>query len=143
MTSATCHVEETGRLCAVVLIGCLPIAPRNLGRTPIDNYRFLHCSVDHVTNRVLKDGYSHGDNMTINKCASDCQEFMYFGLEYGRECFCANEYTVQEQRPLEECFMECSGDTSQLCGAGDRLAVYTSIPLTHDPEPEPEPEAVV
>lgn len=94
----------------------------------VGDYRFLHCGADSVGDRVLKGGYSHGDDMTIEKCAADCAGYSYFGLEFGKECFCGNEYSGVH-KPLEDCYLKCSGDGTQLCGGNDRIAVYDSTPL--------------
>lgn len=105
----------------------------------VGGYRFLHCGVDSVSDRVLKGGFSHGDAMTIDQCAEDCAGYTYFGLEFGRECFCGNEYT-DAAVATEDCYMRCSGDSSQLCGGKDRIAVYDSSPLQPEPQtPTPTP----
>jgi hypothetical protein len=89
----------------------------------VGGFSYLHCAADHVGDRVLQGGYIHGDDITPGKCAEHCADFDYFGLEFGRECFCGNDYAGVEQ-PADECFKRCSGDASQLCGGPDRLSVY-------------------
>ena len=64
--------------------------------------------------------------MTVEKCAAACSSFTSFGLEYGRECYCGNvRNDGSVSAPESECSFECPGDSSQKCGAGNRLDVYT------------------
>lgn len=68
-----------------------------------------------------------GDDMTLEKCAETCSGFKYFGAEYGRECYCGNEFGAgSEEADAADCGMACAGDAKEFCGAGDRLSVYTS-----------------
>ena len=49
----------------------------------------------------------------------------------GKECYCANKITVSsspstgQPAPAGDCWMPCSGDSSQTCGAGNRISIYT------------------
>ncbi|WP_254558566.1 WSC domain-containing protein, partial [Salmonella enterica] len=65
---------------------------RGQNSVTVGNFNFLQCSADAPNNRVLNGAYTHGDDITINKCADFCSGFTYFGLEYGRECFCGNQF---------------------------------------------------
>lgn len=89
----------------------------------VGDFLYLHCGADNVGDRALQGGYIHGDDITPEKCAEACADFAYFGLEFGRECYCGNEYEGVEQDE-GECFKRCSGDASQLCGGPDSLSVY-------------------
>lgn len=101
----------------------------------VGDYRYIHCGADSPTDRVLKGAYTSAADMTIEKCAASCSEYTYFGLEYGRECFCGNSYTGVE-KPKADCHYRCSGDGSQICGGSNRISVYDSTPL---PPPNPGP----
>jgi hypothetical protein len=102
-----------------------PTTPTNLDA--FGDYSFLYCGSDSPGSRTLADGpYSHGNDMTVGKCVASCAGggYKYAGLEFGQECFCGNRFTGVE-KPLADCSMKCAGDALHLCGAGDRLALYS------------------
>ncbi|KAK4194459.1 WSC domain-containing protein [Triangularia verruculosa] len=96
----------------------VPRAPATLS-TP-----YLGCFVDEVP-RVLPDNLLGASDMTAEKCAAHCSNYSYFGLEYGRECWCGNS-RPKNPAPATECSFPCSGNDSQLCGAGGRINVWGS-----------------
>jgi hypothetical protein len=53
--------------------------------SPLADYEYIGCIDDTVT-RILYESHSAYDGMTLGSCASDCEDYQYFGLEYGREC---------------------------------------------------------
>jgi hypothetical protein len=53
--------------------------------SPLANYEYIGCINDTVT-RILYQHHTAYDGMTLGSCASDCEDYKYFGLEYGREC---------------------------------------------------------
>ncbi len=64
--------------------------------------------------------------MTAVKCAANCEGYKYFGTQWSRECYCGNVAPPLEAA-ASECNMACSGDASQICGAGMRLSVYGPV----------------
>jgi hypothetical protein len=84
------------------------------------------CYHEPSAGRALKDKALFNDAMTVAICAEGCADYKYFGVEYGRECYCGN--TLNEGSVLtvkqEDCSFACPGDKSQLCGAGQRLSLY-------------------
>ncbi|TQN68162.1 WSC domain-containing protein [Colletotrichum shisoi] len=74
------------------------------------------------------------DDMTLDKCAAFCSKgayndgaFNYFGVEYGRECFCGWDVKAAQASTSEsECSSPCAGSAIGLCGAGSRLSVYSN-----------------
>jgi hypothetical protein len=64
--------------------------------------------------------------MTLEMCGEFCAGFTYFGVEYGRECYCGN--SLREGSALAEnqkdCSFLCPGDKTTYCGAGMRLQLY-------------------
>ncbi|KAF5021880.1 hypothetical protein F66182_6071 [Fusarium sp. NRRL 66182] len=67
-------------------------------------------------------------SMTPQRCIATCVEngFTVAGLEYAEECFCGNALNNAASRTAEsQCNMPCAGDTSQMCGAGNRLSLYS------------------
>ncbi|CAN0522950.1 unnamed protein product, partial [Scytosiphon promiscuus] len=54
------------------------------------------------------------------KCYWHCRALsaMYYGVEFGKECYCGNQDSTYDDHPLEEtsCKMPCSGDKHKYCG---------------------------
>jgi len=49
------------------------------------------------------------------------------GLEYGAQCFCGNALTGYATQTVDSgCGMTCPGNSSQICGDGNRLSVYSN-----------------
>ncbi|KAL0941489.1 uncharacterized protein CTRU02_204252 [Colletotrichum truncatum] len=73
--------------------------------------------------------------MTVEKCAAFCSAFALFGVEYGRECFCGNARDPSSQAAdPSDCNFRCSGDSRSLCGASNRLNIYSNLsPTTQGP----------
>ncbi|KAH8667438.1 WSC domain-containing protein, partial [Tricladium varicosporioides] len=93
--------------------------PASTSYSPVGCYT----EADHGRALSLKDFYD--DQMTVGKCATACKGYDYFGVEYGRECFCGNSFNSGSVPTADsECNFKCPGDNSQLCGAGRRLNVY-------------------
>jgi len=90
----------------------------------VGEFRYASCWTDDVNDRSLTAVDWRTDDMTIEKCADKCEEYSYFGLEFGRECYCGDELGG-EAAPEKECGNLCVGDTSQWCGGPDKLNLYT------------------
>lgn len=99
--------------------------PTTPSAIPLD---FQGCYTDPAGSRVLLPAELKDDAMTIEKCAAFCNPYKFFGLEYGRECYCGN---VQDAKSVSasatDCNMPCSGDSTQTCGAGQRLSLYKTV----------------
>ncbi|PVI04908.1 heme peroxidase [Periconia macrospinosa] len=97
-------------------------APRN---PPIPGYTYKGCYIDSVGARTLGDKVYFDAQLTVEKCAAQCQDFTFFGTEYGGECYCGNELKGDLGKGVEaECQFLCGGDKAEFCGAGNRLSVY-------------------
>jgi hypothetical protein len=53
--------------------------------SPLADYEYIGC-IDDIATRILDEHHTAYDGMTLGSCASDCEDYQYFGLEYGREC---------------------------------------------------------
>ncbi len=84
----------------------------------------LGCFTDGTTRALSAD--SKGDDaLTVETCAAFCSSYQYFGVEYGRECYCGNDRDVSSvAAPDADCSFPCAGDATETCGAGLRLDVY-------------------
>ncbi|KAF9881256.1 wsc domain containing protein [Colletotrichum karsti] len=104
-----------------------PAPTATLAHTPtIGQYSLVGCQTEATNNgRALQAAQSASDDMTLEKCATFCSGYTYFGTEYGRECYCGN--TIQDTSkpaPITECTMKCAGNPYQYCGDGNRLELY-------------------
>ena len=60
-----------------------PGVPATIGK-----FNSLSCYTEATNGRALSDFTQADDSMTLLKCANLCPQFKYFGVEYGRECYC-------------------------------------------------------
>jgi len=90
----------------------------------VGNYSAKGCFTDSQSTRSLSDGVLRRDDMSIERCATFCEDFSFFGLEYGSQCFCGNSLSGKEVSE-NQCGMLCTGNESQRCGSADRLTVYS------------------
>ena len=74
--------------------------------------------------RDLLGLFSYGGRGSIGSCRSFCKDYFYFGLQFGGECFCGNEFGSHGRAPVEECNMTCSRNMDQMCGGILRNSVY-------------------
>ncbi|VBB71455.1 Putative protein of unknown function [Podospora comata] len=95
----------------------------------IGQFTYRSCWTDDVGNRSLADLEHRTDDMTVAKCADICQEYTYFGVEYGRECYCGDK--LVGQAALEkECSVLCVGGGYNWCGGPLRLNLYAKEAIT-------------
>ncbi|KAM3483607.1 hypothetical protein MY8738_003028 [Beauveria namnaoensis] len=88
-------------------------------------WKLQGCWTEATNARALSDSTYADDDMTLESCAAFCKLSTYFGVEYGRECYCGtklNEGSVKAEQ--EDCSFTCPGDDSEYCGAGNRLELY-------------------
>ncbi|KAL2760534.1 hypothetical protein ACRALDRAFT_2095766 [Sodiomyces alcalophilus JCM 7366] len=91
----------------------------------VSDYAHVGCQTEGVGVRALQGPVLVDDDMTLDMCADFCSNYVYFGTEYGRECYCGNSlHSSSEPAPLEECGMTCAGNPFQYCGAGNRIELY-------------------
>lgn len=94
----------------------------------IDNYNYAGCYTEGSNGRALGASSNTSENMTVENCAAFCKGFKYFGIEYASECYCDDLVRAGSVKAGEtECSMTCSGNDGEICGAGNRLTLYTLI----------------
>jgi len=95
-------------------------------------YSYQGCYTDSGAARSLTVLSESTSGMTIENCLSFCNSregydnLAYVGVEYASECYC--DWVLQDtavQVDDSECNMPCSGNSSQPCGAGDRLTLLS------------------
>ncbi|KAF8261472.1 hypothetical protein EI94DRAFT_797758 [Lactarius quietus] len=70
------------------------------------------------------------NNNSVENCIDACQQSAYgiAGVEFGQECYCGigidrGGMTISSS----ECMLACSGDSSEVCGGPNRLAIYYTV----------------
>ncbi|KAK7958461.1 wsc domain-containing protein [Apiospora saccharicola] len=103
-----------------------PAQPKTIG-----NYTFAGCYSEAANGRALTGSSQAVDTLTLESCAAFCNGFTYFGAEYGRECYCGNSLNAGSTMTgisQTDCSMTCAANSTELCGAGGRLSMYTYNP---------------
>ncbi|KAI1820790.1 WSC domain-containing protein [Xylaria intraflava] len=110
----------------------------------IGSYNWYGCQTEATSTRALNAFTYANDSMTLESCGSFCstEGTVYFGTEYGRECYCGNEFeSGSVSAPASDCSQPCAGNSSEYCGNGNRLSVYilngttTTPPVSRSPAP--------
>lgn len=112
-----------------VLVNSTSIGVGNNNNNNTTQTFFQGCFQDSSTDRTLAAyTFTSSTNMTVENCISGCRAKGYAvsGVEYGTECYCGN--SVPDTSLLTttaSCeIMMCSGNTTEFCADGSRLAVY-------------------
>jgi WSC domain len=82
------------------------------------------CYTEGTGIRALTGKAYFNDSMTVEACATACEGYTWFGVEYGRECYCGN--TINRGSVIADdsnCSFNCPGDSTEKCGAGNFLDV--------------------
>ncbi|OTA02666.1 hypothetical protein A9Z42_0030630 [Trichoderma parareesei] len=104
-------------------------------RPAVDGYVLVSCWTEGDGVRALAGNAYANDSMTLETCRDFCSNYVYWGTEYGRECYCGNTLAKSSgEAPLDECNMVCAGDASEYCGAGNRIELYSTT-VTQPPTP--------
>ncbi|KAK6343669.1 hypothetical protein TWF730_011259 [Orbilia blumenaviensis] len=97
------------------------------------------CYTDSVESRGL-DHTTTDAAMTIQKCLQFAAGFKYAAVQYHNECFWGNELKSSSvPAASEDCNAPCAGDSSQMCGGGNRLSLYINGAYQGPQEPQ-EPD---
>ena len=86
------------------------------------------CWVDNAYGRILPVQNPDNSTLTVESCVAMCQASNYnvTGIEYGKQCFCGNAlYNGAVKASADnQCNMPCAGNSTENCGAGNRMNVY-------------------
>ncbi|KAJ7641183.1 WSC domain-containing protein [Roridomyces roridus] len=94
--------------------------------------QLLHMPSDNPGARTLTGGSytdTTGPGMTVESCVNFCdtESFIFAGVEYSSECHCGDFIEINGvPAPLTDCNMACTGNSAEMCGAGNRLNVFWS-----------------
>ncbi|KAG8750673.1 hypothetical protein FRC14_000318 [Serendipita sp. 396] len=104
------------------------------------------CYTDDVGERTFQAKRIESDQMTAAYCQAFCDHlgYQYAGTEWGRECFCDNDfYNTGAPAPGGDCNMMCTGDSTESCGGPVRLSVYKNSGTVGDSDSPVSTEAIV
>ncbi|KAJ7720041.1 hypothetical protein B0H16DRAFT_1793954 [Mycena metata] len=105
-------------------------------------WTYVGCFVDNAHGRIISNEQPDNAQLTIQSCVQACssQNFTVAAAEYGVQCFCGDELIAGAAlAPASDCNMGCGGNTTEACGAGNRMSVYsTSANVTILPVPVPQ-----
>ncbi|MCJ1472308.1 hypothetical protein MMC13_000955 [Lambiella insularis] len=97
-------------------------APSNI---TVPGYTYAGCYTDSVGARVLSNASLSGSAMTLEKCAAFCEGYLYWGTEYGQQCYCGSALAETTTQKLEGyCGYVCAGNGTEICGGGSLLSLY-------------------
>ncbi|CAK3908571.1 Hypothetical predicted protein [Lecanosticta acicola] len=116
-------------------------APSATAASTAHGYAYAGCwnETNHLANtggqRALSNGNSSANNtMTLDSCILFCNTYtmQYAGLEYGRECYCAQYLSAFSTRLADSrCGYACDGNASQLCGGALAISLYNRTGGAH------------
>ncbi|PVH80099.1 WSC-domain-containing protein [Cadophora sp. DSE1049] len=94
----------------------------------IGSYSYAGCYTESTKGRALSSKSFADDTMTVEICAQTCAGYIWFGIEYRRECFCGNSLSAGSNITDEStCSMFCKGNPLQVCGGSSRLTMYNNL----------------
>ena len=91
----------------------------------IGAFSYVGCYTEGSAGRALGASNINSASMTLEFCATQMQAYSFFGVEYGQECYGGN--TLGQGSVLataSDCSFACPGNSSEACGAGNRLQLY-------------------
>ena len=96
-------------------------------------FAYKGCYIDNANGRVLPNENDNAQ-LTVESCITYCTGLGYSvaGMEYSTQCFCGNAiYSGGALAPQDsDCNMPCGGNAKEMCGAGNRLSIYSNATLT-------------
>ncbi|KAL3962423.1 hypothetical protein ACCO45_003946 [Purpureocillium lilacinum] len=77
-------------------------------RSTVGAFAFQGCWTEATNGRALKDKTYANDSMTLESCSAFCTGFIYFGVEYGRECYCGNALQAGSVKASNQAIYACA-----------------------------------
>ncbi|KAG7108844.1 WSC domain-containing protein like [Verticillium longisporum] len=100
------------------------------------------CWVDGAGGRILTYQAPDDNALTLQKCAKNCFGLGYTvaGAEYYQQCFCGNSIINNGVKASSDsqCNTPCAGDSTQMCGGGDRMTIISDGPPRVRGPPSPQ-----
>jgi len=99
-----------------------------------NNWGYQGCWVDGVNGRILSYEENNNQALTIESCVALCSGYGYTiaGLEWSVQCFCGNNIVNGGVLSAlqSDCDLPCSGNPDEVCGAAQRVSIYSEGPPT-------------
>ena len=98
--------------------------------TPSAANGYIGCFMDRKETRkrdLIGNFDLSGSSGDIEKCRKSCQNYFYFGLQLGLECFCGNEFGEYGRVSESHCDYKCKR-SNQICGGLGKNSVYRVKP---------------
>ncbi|KAH6908531.1 WSC domain-containing protein [Coprinopsis sp. MPI-PUGE-AT-0042] len=94
-------------------------------KTTVGTWTYKGCYYDFGP-RILTFRFDIPAGNNAVRCTNLCAANGYglAGMEYGTECWCDNYMPYGQLRPNSECSFTCPGDSTEYCGAGNRMILY-------------------
>ena len=120
-TTTTTAVSATGTGAGTSATATGPSIVQTIG-----SYNFVGCYTEGTNARALSAKVVNTPDMNLQYCAGNCTGYTYFGAEYGTECYCGNSLAAGSVPATNQadCSFPCPGNSSEFCGAGNRLEMY-------------------
>lgn len=97
-------------------------------------WAYKGCYIDNAHGRVMPFQLPDNSSLTVESCVQSCygQGYSVAGMEYSTQCFCGNAiYSGGTLASSDtDCNMPCGGNAKEMCGAGNRLSVYSNGTIT-------------
>lgn len=90
-------------------------------------WKYGGCFIDNANGRIMGYQQAGGSSNTVENCVASCVSAGYTvaGMEYSSQCFCDNAVIRGGNLTADsQCNMACSGNSAEMCGAGNRMSVY-------------------
>ncbi|EFO99978.1 CRE-SQV-6 protein [Caenorhabditis remanei] len=88
----------------------------------------IGCYSDKKDARVLKEfEYKFPKSNGKSTCRKNCYKagFLYYGLEFGQECFCGNDVTNATETDDKDCqTYKCPGSEQEFCGGFNAIEIF-------------------
>jgi hypothetical protein len=96
----------------------------------VSGWVYQGCWVDGLNGRDLNFQQPDSQTNTVESCIAACKALGYTiaGMEWSQQCFCDNFLYNGAALAANQadCNMPCSGNAAEICGAGNRLSLYSS-----------------
>lgn len=101
-------------------------------------WTYQGCYVDGANGRILSNQQPDNQDLTQQSCVETCANAGYTiaGMEYSVQCFCDNDIYNGGVLAADQsdCDDACSGDSSEICGGGSRMTLYSKgTPQVYQP----------
>eukprot|EP01124_Arcella_intermedia_P022102 TRINITY_DN3216_c0_g1_i1.p1 TRINITY_DN3216_c0_g1~~TRINITY_DN3216_c0_g1_i1.p1 ORF type:complete len:201 (+),score=6.28 TRINITY_DN3216_c0_g1_i1:18-620(+) len=115
---------------------CLVLLCCSLGALGYNPY-YYGCYQSTSFHQVSTSKSSSATYMSTEMCKNQCanEEYYYYGVEGGNQCYCAKGYVMNDQTTVTEsssytsCSVPCAGNPTVNCGGSGFLALYLNVDL--------------